>query len=71
MANSNRLEQDWLIGTIEIDGYSIPIIGRGATKQEAEKEALRKVAQAWVECLELKQTFGSDPLKWWPTSISD
>jgi hypothetical protein len=71
MIKSNRLEQDWFIGTIEMNGYSIPIIGRGVTKQEAEKEALQRVAQVWVECFELEQRLGSDPLKWWPTSISD
>jgi hypothetical protein len=71
MSNSSKLEQDWFIGTIEMDGCSIPIIGRGATKQEAEKEALQRVVQVWVECLELEQRLGSDPLKWWPTSISD
>jgi hypothetical protein len=71
MRNSNRLERDWFLGTIEMDGYSIPIIGRGITKQEAEKEALQRVSQVWVECFELEKRFGSDPSKWWATSISD
>jgi hypothetical protein len=71
MSNRNRLEQNWFIGTIELDGYSIPIIGRGVTKQEAEKEALRRMSRVWIECFELEKRFGSDPLKWWPTSISD
>jgi hypothetical protein len=71
MSNINRLEQNWFIGTIELDGYSIPIIGRGVTKQEAEKEALQRVSQVWVEYFELEQRLGPDPLKWWPTSISD
>jgi hypothetical protein len=71
MANSNKVKQNWFIGTIEMDGYSIPIIGRGVTKQEAEKEAFQRVAQVWVEYLELEERLGPDPLRWWPTSTSD
>jgi hypothetical protein len=71
MCNSNRLEQDWFLGTIEIDGYNIPIIGRGITKQEAEKEALQRVSQVWAECFGLEKRFGPDPSIWWSMSISD
>ena len=71
MSNSNRLEQDWFVGTIEVDGYSVPIIGRGVTKQEAEKEALQRVSQVWVDCFELEEGLGSDPLQWWATSMND
>ena len=71
MSNSNRLEQDWFVGKIEVDGYSIPIIGRGVTRQEAEKEALQRVSQVWIDCFELEERLGSDPLKWWATSVSD
>ena len=54
-----------------MDGYSIPVIGRGVTKQEAEEEALQRILQVWVEYFELEKRFGPDPLKWWPTAISD
>jgi hypothetical protein len=71
MSNSNRSERDWFIGTFEMDGCNIPIIGRGVTKQEAEKEALERVAQVWLEYFELEERLGPDPLKWWPTSTND
>jgi hypothetical protein len=46
--NSNDSEQNWFIGTAKIEGYRIPIVGRGVTKQEAEKEALQRVAKVWA-----------------------
>jgi hypothetical protein len=71
MTNRRKRERDWFIGTIDMDGYSIPIIGRGVTKQEAAKEAHRRVARIWTERLELEAGLGSDTLEWWPTSIDD
>jgi hypothetical protein len=44
----NDSEQNWFIGTAEVEGYRVPIVGRGATKQEAEKEALQRIAEVWA-----------------------
>jgi hypothetical protein len=71
MSDHEKIERDWFIGTLEIDDYSIPIIGRGATKQEAEKEALRRMARVWVESLDLEERLGLNVLEWWSTSVSD
>jgi hypothetical protein len=70
MSKTGKLEQNWFIGTIDVDGYSIPIIGRGVTKGEAEKEALRRVADVWSNCLRFGK-LDPDVLEWWPTSTSD
>jgi hypothetical protein len=70
MSNS-KAEQNWFVGTLEIDGYTIPIVGRGATKKEAEREAIRRMAQVWANCLELEVKLGPNPLSWWPSTTSD
>jgi hypothetical protein len=71
VSNINKLEQNWYIGTIEIDGYSIPLVGRGVTKEEAEKEAFQRVNDVWSNCLELDGKPNPELLSWWPTSIND
>lgn len=45
MFSINKSEQSWFIGTAEVEGYKVPIVGRGATRQEAEREALQRIAE--------------------------
>jgi hypothetical protein len=71
MCNTNKPEQNWFIGTIEIDGYSIPVVGRGVTKKDAEQEAFQRVVDVWSNCLELDGKLDLDLLDWWPMSVSD
>ena len=49
---NNESEQNWFIGIAEIEGYRIPLVGRGVTKQEAEREALQRVAKVQANYLE-------------------
>jgi hypothetical protein len=71
MCKTDKLEQNWFIGTIEIGGYSVPVVGRGVTKKDAEQEAFRRVVDVWSNCLELDGKLDLDLLDWWPTSVSD
>ena len=49
---SNESEQNWFIGMAEVEGYRVPLVGRGATRQEAEREALQRVAKVQANYLE-------------------
>lgn len=49
---SNESEQDWFIGIAEVEGYRVPLVGRGVTKQEAEREALQRVAKVQANYLD-------------------
>jgi hypothetical protein len=49
---SNESEQNWFIGIAEVEGYRIPLVGRGVTRQEAEREALQRVAKVQANYLE-------------------
>jgi hypothetical protein len=55
MTEKNEATQDWLIGTIEVDGRTVPIVARGKTREEAEKQARRSIAAFQYEKLKLEK----------------
>lgn len=46
-------ERNWLIGTMEVGGYAVPIMARGRTREEAEQQARRDIVAFQVERLKL------------------
>ena len=44
MLDSNKAEPDWLVGTVEVEGRTIPIVASGRTWKEAEGQARQMIA---------------------------
>jgi hypothetical protein len=39
----SKAEPDWLVGTIEVDGHTIPVVASGRTWEEAEGQARQMI----------------------------
>jgi hypothetical protein len=60
MNSREEAERNWYIGTMEVGGYAVPIMARGKTREEAEKQARQDIMAFQVERLKLERETQSD-----------
>jgi hypothetical protein len=62
MGKRKESKRNWLVGTINMDGYKIPVVGHGNTIGEAQEEALQRVNFIWANHIEPEEELDQDKL---------